>query len=249
LIIVFSEFNSLQSKIDLFEFNNAQIFEHSKAKMAFKLVKPIDIDVSKKSDPIINNNTKLSTKENQMSLNKQEPQIKKLLNLLVEKYEKLKKTEKSNSQENNLEINKIQKNLIFNSIRFRQSAKHKQMRNLEKDMLNYNQPQTLQRDKNNAESPAGFGVNDVPPEINNGGNPSQGHNIPIFPLHILTRPPGLMPKSSDKNIFIDNSLIKKLKFNRQFGLQTSIKSIPIQECQIQWDYVMHGDNWSCLVLF
>ena len=267
IILFFSYCICLQSKIDLFQFGDIQKFESTN-----KVINTSEqiLDQGKKIEPVKESQltqTKIKRKEEET------PNLKKLLNMLIEKYEKL-KSENIIPQENS-EINK-KANILFNDIRFKSDNDEIDSKKDESnDSQNIYENENSNQNPNNYETNGNFntGMFKMADQQNNfyygnDGNkqirsfsdiklPPRSHyknisqnkiKIPLFPFNAITREPVILHSDEKKDIYIDKALIKKLKFNRKYGLQTSIKSVPIQECQIHWDYSMHGENWSCMVI-
>lgn len=226
LIVFLSKIHSLQSKIDLFQYNQAQTFETEKTRKNLSIPNKIE---SASSNSGLNHSSSKPTEPNNPT------SVKSLLELLVKKYENLRKEVSPGTEKVNPEILRIRNNLIFNTMRFKESPQSSPP--AEPSLFDsYDRPPQFNSDSSN--------------NLEQGPSPDSANpniNVSMFPYNSILKPGSLMPENDRKDIFIDKSLIKQLKFNRKFGLQTSIKSIPIQECSIYWDYVNHGDNWTCLV--
>jgi carbonic anhydrase len=70
--------------------------------------------------------------------------------------------------------------------------------------------------------------------------------VRIFPYNIVLNKPDMITDKKNKNIFIDNRLLKKLISARQYAQNIGIKTIPIEECNKDWDYALNGDDWNCI---
>ncbi len=240
LSIFLASLNCLQTKIDLFNFGKVQEFKESKTEdeLSNKNVS------SKKVNTVLNREIHKKRRIHKSKEVKETKKLNNLLNILIDKYEKL-KSKDTNYHKPNINYKTNNEKSIFNIIRFKQYD----------DQPNNHEEYNSGVMENNKDSARDEG-NHPPNHSNMNDSPrkeslfSQGQNkeiIPFFPLHMITKSPKLMPDSYKKDVFISKSLIQKLKFNRQWGLQTAIRSVPIQECNVYWDYGLHGDNWSCLV--
>ena len=240
LSLFLATFNSLKTKIDLFDFKKVQDFKELNNED--KIYKNENI-FRKKIITVKNRKKYQKIKISKVKNEKETSQLNELLNLLISKYDKLKSQVIKNSKKN-VRLEKQRKS-IFNTIRFKQneeesdkygkSYKNHKQDNPSSEINEENSPHNKQDSSNNNHKESLF----------SGGDKKE--IIPFFPLHMLTKAPRLMPNSHKKDVYISKGLLKKLKFNRQWGLKTAIRSVPIQECSVYWDYGLHGDNWSCLV--
>ena len=252
IILLFSNNNCLQSKIDLFQFGKVQNFEDNQ--------KDFSINNNKVEEKSVKNNDESFSNKKNENLKK----IKNLVNILVEKYEKLKSEEKIHNEkkkinlfdtirfksvnnENELKWVDNRNNQQGNDNSFRNNYSNDRENLFNKDDSPDNAQNNFNQSRNSDKRLKSFNDLKLPPQRQKENLLLKGGNLPLFPLHIITREPVILPPDEEKDVFIDKALIKKLKYNRKFGLQTAIRSIPIQECQINWDYSMHGDNWSCFV--
>ena len=99
IILLFSNNNCLQSKIDLFQFGKVQNFEDNQ--------KDFSINNNKVEEKSVKNNDESFSNKKNENLKK----IKNLVNILVEKYEKLKSEEKIHNEKKKINL--------FDTIRFK----------------------------------------------------------------------------------------------------------------------------------
>jgi hypothetical protein len=241
LISIFlASLNCLQTKIDLFNFGKVQEFKESKT----------DDDLSNNNVSFKKVNTVMNRVKHKKRRTRKSQDVEKtktlnnLLNIMIDKYEKLKSNGR-NYNKKNLNFKPNNEKSIFDIIRFKQYDD--QPNNPEEhNRENMNNNPDSERDEGNR-PPDVPNRNDYPGKKSLFNQEQSEEIIPFFPLHMITKAPKLMPDNYKKDVYISKSLLQKLKFNRQWGLQTAIRSVPIQECNVYWDYGLHGDNWSCLV--
>jgi hypothetical protein len=240
LSIFLSSLNCLQTKIDLFNFGEVQEFKETKT----------DNDLSTNNELIKKVNTVMNRgKYKRTTIHKSKPReetskLNNLLNLLIDKYEKLKSKDNS-YRKRKMNIQPKNRNSLFNIIRFKQfdHQADNQENNYQENIQNH-RDYARGEDNRPKHNP---NINDSPVKQSLFSQEQNKEIIPFFPLHMITKSPKLMPDSYKKDVYLSKALVQKLKFNRQWGLQTAIRSVPIQECNVYWDYGLHGDNWTCLV--
>ncbi len=70
--------------------------------------------------------------------------------------------------------------------------------------------------------------------------------IKVEPLNIILQNTNIVTRN-DKPIQIRNELYQKILEFRKNKLKHDEKVIPIEQCNMSWDYNKHGDDWNCLV--
>jgi len=70
--------------------------------------------------------------------------------------------------------------------------------------------------------------------------------IKVEPLNIILQNTSIVTRN-DKPIQIRNELYQKILEFRKNKLKNDEKVIPIEQCNMNWDYSKRGDDWNCLV--
>jgi hypothetical protein len=74
----------------------------------------------------------------------------------------------------------------------------------------------------------------------------EGSRIKMFPYNLIINKPDLIVNNPDKPVYLDKTLLSKIKINRNLAKNVVTRSIPIEDCNKSWDYLLHGSDWICM---
>jgi hypothetical protein len=70
----------------------------------------------------------------------------------------------------------------------------------------------------------------------------------IKPFNLILQNTNIVTENN-KPLQIKNELYNEILKLREKNKKRDEKVIPISQCNINWDYKRHGDDWNCMVKF
>ena len=172
---------------------------------------------------------------NKIKINDSQKNLVEMLNVLVKKYMDLKEEKRKAELNKENSIEKFKKNY------FLKNAENK------KRLFKNDTPEVIH---DNVDYLQKFRFKSLAPDavkiVESDERKKDSMKYKASAYNIILNKPGLVVKNKEK-LTIDNTLLHKMRLDNSYSENVIARSVPLQDCNKNWDYRDHGENWNCMV--